>query len=158
MASYEIAAVPVPPTDADVDEYRTLCLQALSTNPECFGSTYARESTYTRETWRDRLNSPLKRTLIARAPSGDSVGLVTIVAPGGVPQGMLPACGTKMFPVFGMWVSPAHRGKGVGRMEEAFAWAVEHARKEGTGSATVVLKVSRDNKAAKAFYSAAGLN
>lgn len=160
MEKYKIDAVPYPPTDASVDEYRTLRLQALATNPECFSSTYARESAYTRETWHDRLNSPLKRVFIARAPSGEAVGLVTIVAPGAI-QVMLPTDEESLFPVFGMWMSPAHRGKGVGRrlLEEAFAWAAEHwhARKEGMGSPRVVLEVGQENEAAKALYTAAGL-
>ena len=44
-----------PPTDADITQHSNIRLAALLTDPDSFSSTYALESSFGREKWRERL-------------------------------------------------------------------------------------------------------
>lgn len=151
---YRISLIPVPPTPEDINKYRTIRLLALQTNPETFGSTYEREAAFTNEQWFDRLKSPLRRTIIAQNAESDWVGLVAILAPNALEGLSLPTPLDCSFPVFGMWVHPASRGRGVGRrlMEESLRWAEDWVQSNALKESYVVLEVYEENEAAKKLY------
>ena len=51
-----ISTIPKPSPDIYVTLYSDIRLTALRTNPESFGSSYARESAFSRTTWRERVD------------------------------------------------------------------------------------------------------
>ena len=174
MDDYKITSIPIPPSDSDIDEQRKLRLLALQTDPSSFGSTYEREAAFTREIWRERLESPLKRTFIARySPknvlstsedleperSSEWIGGLVIMAPGAVSIAIPHTDPKTSFLMFGMWVHPDHRGKGVGRMllEGASGWAREYAKTNAMDEFDVVLEVYRNNLRARGECTGAGL-
>ncbi|KAH9885668.1 hypothetical protein F4778DRAFT_760060 [Xylariomycetidae sp. FL2044] len=70
----------ISPTDDEegrrfwLDRYKPFRLHALQTDPDAFGSTYARELAFTDETWLARLRNPSVQTFLAvrRASSSTS--------------------------------------------------------------------------------------
>jgi ribosomal protein S18 acetylase RimI-like enzyme len=103
----------------EVGAIRALRLRALQTDPIAFGSSYAQEHAFPEETWSERTiagaTSLTQSTWVAEAPGGELVGSVTILRTEG------------RFGVFGMWVDPGHRGRGLGRqlLKTALQWAQE---------------------------------
>jgi ribosomal protein S18 acetylase RimI-like enzyme len=131
----------------DAELYRVIRLEGLKLNPEAFGSSYEEELDYTIEVYGNRLGAELNFTY--GAFDGDSlVGVVTLV-----PEGK-----RKMkhrANIYAMYVTPAVRGRGVGKclMEKAIA----KARKlEGTQQ--IYLTVTASNEPAKRLYSSLGFN
>ncbi|KAJ5771245.1 uncharacterized protein N7511_003296 [Penicillium nucicola] len=55
------------PADLDnvVSRYKDLRLQALWSDPNSFSSTYERESRFTFDTWRSRIQNPVAKTFVA---------------------------------------------------------------------------------------------
>lgn len=175
MEEYDIFPLPTPPTNSDIDKHRELRLLALQTDPDSFSSTYAREEAFTREVWVERLSFSLNQTFVARhspptppmAPESSEscvpeecrwIGMVVVVAPDSPRTTTLPTDAETSFPVFGMWVHPDHRGKGVGRklLEEASRWARGYARTKGMDAFDVVLKVHSGNLVARRLYTSTG--
>jgi ribosomal protein S18 acetylase RimI-like enzyme len=104
----------VEPTDWEA--YRDLRLRALTTDPLAFGSTFEREQAFTEDRWRERLSRgalPVPRTTWA-AEEGRSgfVGMVVAARIGGAIH------------IFGMWVAPEFRGRGIGGrlLDTALSW------------------------------------
>ncbi|KDR66316.1 hypothetical protein GALMADRAFT_259590 [Galerina marginata CBS 339.88] len=128
---WPIFQIPVPASEEHITLYTRIRLRGLSTNPETFGSTYARESAFTREIWTTRLNTTGRTTLAAKLEDDegheDWVGTLSILAPemlSGIPQE--PAYPAEIaeaekvgradvYMLVGMWVHPDYRGKGIGR-------------------------------------------
>lgn len=125
--------------------------------------------------WVERLSSSLNQTFVAlhSPPSLPIVpeslescvpeerrwiGMVVVMAPDSPRTTTLPTDAETSFPIFGMWVHPDHRGKGVGRklLEEASRWAWGYARTKGLDALDVVLKVHSDNLAARRLYTTTG--
>jgi GNAT superfamily N-acetyltransferase len=138
----EIYRIPTPASDTDVDKYSHLRLNALRTNPEAYGSTYADSVLLTREQWRARVDTPGRTTLAARsarassadghAPRGadedaaDWIGTLSVLHPLmlGDPDDLprLPRLAeavkegwVERYVLVGMWVHPSARRRGVGR-------------------------------------------
>ncbi|KAK7681728.1 hypothetical protein QCA50_015075 [Cerrena zonata] len=182
MSSYQVFVTSVPPTAEDVISYRSLRLLALQTDQHCFSSmyTYECELAFSEETWRERLSSGNKAIIIARRADNDSnhgrvggingdwVGTVTMIAPEevsdtGLPIAELPIAEThNIYAVFGMWVHPEHRGKGVGKrlLKEGIEW-VKRRREGGLHGEkktelTLALKGRRGNEAGVALYRSVG--
>jgi ribosomal protein S18 acetylase RimI-like enzyme len=92
--------------ESDLVAFRRLRLDALRTDPSAFGSTFERESAYDERLWRDRIHrsatSADVATWVAEAEGGGLVGLVGALAHEGVVD------------IFGMWVRPEFRGRGIG--------------------------------------------
>ncbi|RDX43066.1 hypothetical protein OH76DRAFT_1244564 [Lentinus brumalis] len=171
--TYAVCAIPDPPSSADIHDYREVRLTALRTDPSAYSSTYEREAAFDEETWRARLTGSGNVTLVARARRpdtldgstegrGEGVGCMRVIAarslPAGEgPQGVDP--GRDYF-VFGMWVRPEHRRRGVGSMllENGLAWVLEDAaaRMGSEGAAGVWLAVTATNSGAKRMYEEAG--
>lgn len=104
------------PTDRDV--LRAVRLRALADAPSAFGSTLAGEQAYSDAEWDGRLATPGSVTFVAVAPGGRPVGMVT-----SVPD---PA-DRRVADLFGMWVAPEVRRRGVGDalVRRLLAWAEE---------------------------------
>ena len=115
--------------------WRDVRLVALEDSPSAFGSSLARERTYTDTRWRDWLDPANGLKVVA----GDDAGLVGAWLPpdrGGAAE------------LYGMWVRSTWRGKGDGDLlvEEVLAWAGEQ------GHPRVDLWVVEGNKSAERLY------
>ncbi|WP_309122615.1 GNAT family N-acetyltransferase [Paenibacillus sp.] len=132
---------------SDAAAYRNLRLEALLTNPEAFGSTYEREAEFPLETVMERLQPTGNRFTLGVFLEDDSlIAIATFVR----------ETGTKTAHkgnVFGMYVSPAHRGNGVGKtlMTELLRLAGERE-----GLEQINLTVVSDNIPAKKMYEGLG--
>ncbi|KAI0327918.1 hypothetical protein GY45DRAFT_1326991 [Cubamyces sp. BRFM 1775] len=184
--TYDISAIPAPPTSADTICYKNIRLTALRTDPSCFSSTYEREVAFGEETWGERLSGNGKAVFVARRArlpsySGDGcekgeheeapfVGTLSVVAARALPSIAIPDGadrGSSYF-IFGMWVAPDHRRRGVGRklLEAGVKWAAQDiAEALGEGRedmyrsqvpAEVFLTVAASNKDAKQMYEKSG--
>lgn len=124
---------------ADWATYRTVRLRALEADPEVFGATLVEESALTDDDWRSRAGSSDWAVFMAFG-GGDAVGLAI--------GGPVPFDDPTLAGLYGMWVAPEARGRGVGgRLVEAVSgWALE------TGHRAVGLGVTLDNTSAIALY------
>jgi GNAT superfamily N-acetyltransferase len=127
----------------EVWRLRALRLRALAEAPQAFGSTLAKESTFADAVWVERATRGAagedKVTYVAE--EGDRlVGLVT----GSVEAGR--------FDLFGMFVEPEARGRGVGAalVEAVIAWA------RARGATILYLGVTSTNHSAIALYERCG--
>jgi len=125
-----------PITQASVAQFKAIRLRALMDSPGAFGSTYAWESQLTQAGWMER---------IGRWNNNRGIGYLAMDQ--GVPCGIA-GCLLDDDPIHGdptraqlisMWVAPAHRKHGVGRIlvEQVICWArsrgVHHLRLSVTG-------------------------
>ena len=85
---------------------RALRLKALAHDPLAFGSTLARESKFPDEQWKERVanaaSSNAGATFVADSGASGLIGMAGIAFFGGE------------WHVWGMWVGPEHRRKGLG--------------------------------------------
>jgi ribosomal protein S18 acetylase RimI-like enzyme len=131
--------------EASEDEWeavRDLRLRALREDPEAYGSTFERESLRTEGEWRARLSDAARATFVADA-DGRLAG-TAVAAPWeevGGPLGL-----------FGMWVDPACRGRGIGA--RLVHRVLAHARERG--ESLVQLEVAEPQAAARRLYERCG--
>ena len=92
-------------TEDDWQDYRSVRLAALRESPEAFVATLQEEEAYDEARWRDRMNR--SERLVAEA-DGRAVGVVSI---GRAREEGEDA--EHVGELFGLWVSPDYRGKGV---------------------------------------------
>jgi ribosomal protein S18 acetylase RimI-like enzyme len=119
----------------EVDLLRDVRLRALADAPWAFGSSHARELAHTPERWQwfaDQLDAAIYVAV------EDDVAV-------GMSGGFVPEGGDAVM-VWGMWVAPEARGRGLGRslVECVLAWARER------GAPQVVLEVTDTEPAAAA--------
>lgn len=101
----------------DWPRLRELRLKALAQDPLAFGSTLAREAVFDEPLWQERVRNSssgsAQSTLVALAPGERWVGMITLHYVEGA------------WRVFGMWVDPVVRGRGVGGrlLDLGIAWA-----------------------------------
>jgi ribosomal protein S18 acetylase RimI-like enzyme len=129
-------------TEHEWEPVRDLRLRALREDPEAYGSTVERESTRTEAEWRARLSDPSRATFVADA-DGRPVGMA-VAAPweeAGGPLGL-----------FGMWVDPAFRGRGIGG--QLVDRVLAHARERG--ESLVQLEVAESQAGARRLYERCG--
>jgi GNAT superfamily N-acetyltransferase len=121
---------------------RAVRLRSLADSPSAFASTHRREAALTAEEWRRRLDRSL--TLVA-VDGGEEVGTAAGVPPWTDDPGARE--------LVGMWVAPAHRGRGVARalLARVATWA------EGEGAARLRLGVLDGNAGARAAYLRMGM-
>lgn len=130
----------------DADIYQELRLEALRANPEAFGSTYEREAAFTTEEICQRIAPEEGKFTLGAFIEGRLAGIVTFVRESG------PKTRHKSN-IYGMYVSAAYRGKGIGRqlLEEL----IKETRKLD-GVEQIALTVVQDNERAKALYAHMG--
>ena len=134
-------------TPEDWQVVRHLRLGALADEPDAFGSTLEQEVERPEHAWRERLTATTATTLVASLVGEDGearpVG-ITMVAP---------AFGTPEHAgIYGVWVAPSARGRGVG--DALLEAALDQAR--AAGYPRVVLDVGDHNTAAQALYARHG--
>ena len=133
-------------TSEEWELYRDLRLRALLEAPDAFGSTWAHESGRTDTEWRARLSaaSSSRRDLpLVAELRGEPAGLAWARMEGAAPT---------VAHLYQMWVTPKHRGRGVGRA--LLGAAVEWAR--AAGAQVIVLDVTVGNGPAGHLYERAG--
>ena len=129
----------------DWPEFRALRLRALAADPLAFGSTREAEAGRPESLWRESAlrgaTSSTEATWVAVGPEGRLVGMA----------GLFPRAGR--FHLWGMWVAPEVRGRGVGRrlLDPLLDWA--HAQ---DSSVEVVLEVNPVQASAVRLYRSAG--
>ena len=103
--------------DDDATTFRELRLTALREDPLAFGSTEAREGEYPAERWSGWVHRGAvgthEATFVAVEPSHHLVGMIGAFDREGRPQ------------LWGLWVRPTHRRRGIGRrlLEAILAWS-----------------------------------
>jgi ribosomal protein S18 acetylase RimI-like enzyme len=131
--------------ESDLEAYRALRLDALRADPLAFGSTLERERAYPEERWKEwtRRGAAGERdaTFVAEASDGRLLGMAVLAHVEGA------------FHVFGMWVRPDARGRGLGgRLLDASLGWLEARFPE----APVLLSVNPEQGAAVALYRSRG--
>ncbi|KAG9044057.1 hypothetical protein FS837_008837 [Tulasnella sp. UAMH 9824] len=164
---HELMTTRIPPSyairqlkPADAPLFRTLRLEALATSPDSFGSNVSREEAFPMEVWEER-----------SARTAFAFELVTL--PGSAPgdkstlheraAGMIAYHWTEqgealLAHLVGLWVHPAHRGKGLG--SALVEWVVEQVFPSGAVGAEkgrrLQLEVGERNKEVISIYERLG--
>ena len=130
----------------DWERLRDLRLRALRDAPEAFGSTHEDEVARTEDDWRafaDGWEGMARQAVFVAADDGRWVGLVV---------GAVHEADTSLANLYAMWVDPAARGLGAGRLlvEGVIGWAA------GTGAEHLELCVTEANEPAVTLYRSAG--
>ena len=135
-------------TAADAPEVRALRLRALRENPEAFGSTLAEEVDRPLEATAARLADPAAGFVLGAslAPGGPIVGVVGCYREAARKRRHVGV-------VWGMFVAPEARGRGVGR---ALLDAAVVRAAGWSGLEQLALTVVPENAAARALYVARG--
>jgi ribosomal protein S18 acetylase RimI-like enzyme len=134
-----------PLTPRLVQEYKSVRLRALKDTPTAFGSTYAKESTFSDSDWLRRVNT-------WNGPGG----VCYLGMDAGAPCGIIAGYSNKGDPpkvyVASMWVAPTHRRSGLGTMlmDAVKSWA------HTIGVSELYLMVTSNNLAAIRFYEKCG--
>lgn len=128
------------------EKYRDLRLSSLDESPDAFGSTLEREQEFTNSDWRDRLTLSDEHGVnlpILAESDGVSVGLA---------WGRIHLSDKEFVHLYQMWVAPAKRGTGVGRLllTQVISWAKYQNAK------AVLLAVASGNSPATRLYSSIG--
>lgn len=125
--------------------FRELRLAALRCDPAAFGSTLEREQGYPDEKWRswaaEGAEGTENATFVAEGRDRELVGLGGVFTAEGASH------------VWGMWVAPGHRGRGVGGalLDELVRWA-----KAKSPAGSVLLQVNPDQAGAVRLYETRG--
>ena len=132
---------------SDALAYQEVRLSALKNNPEAFSSTYEREVKFSIESIAERLE-PVKDRFVLGAfnESGSVVGIVTFMRENGLKT-------IHKGNVFGMYVAPEARGKGLGK-----SLMIELIKKAKScdGLEQINLTVVSENNSAKKLYKSLG--
>ena len=144
-----VFSIPKPVSEDHINQFIRIRLAALKTNPEAFGSTYARESAFPHRQWCERVNNRARTTLVATTAlsaiaenslerdagfqyddhESKWIGTLSVLAPEMLHSESFPPKiveaeergDIEIYMLVGMWVRPDLRKKGVGRQ------LVEHA-------------------------------
>lgn len=150
----DVSITPLDPRrSAHVQLYRSIRLRALQADPDAFGSSFERESAFDDAQWQQRVDGIEGRpgtifvarlTAALQLPATASMPLGVV----GIGESATPGVAT----LWGMWVAPTARGRGVsGQLVDAAEhWASEH------GCASITLWVHRSNTAAIELYERRG--
>jgi ribosomal protein S18 acetylase RimI-like enzyme len=132
-------------TAANAMLFKDVRLRALCETPTAFSSTYAKESRLNDADWVARAtqwNSERSTTYLALDKDGVC----------GIASGMVDQTEASRAHLLSMWVAPAHRRLGIGRMlvEAVLAWALTKNVR------TMQLLVTSNNEGAIEFYQRLG--
>lgn len=96
-------------TPGTLSLFKTVRLQALQDTPLAFGSTYAREAAFSDEDWRARLE---------RWNGDTGIGFLAIDrgVPCGIAGSLIDPADSTRADLISMWLAPAHRRRGLGKM------------------------------------------
>jgi GNAT superfamily N-acetyltransferase len=126
--------------------YKDLRLRALADSPDAFGSTLASEL--------DRSDAQWAESLAKASISGFDLPLIAFVGtrPVGLAWAKADPTDSLTIHLFQMWVTPEHRGRGLGRLllSTAIQWARER------GAKTMLLGVTSGDTSAVRLYASAG--
>ncbi|KAG8916869.1 hypothetical protein FRC01_002816 [Tulasnella sp. 417] len=146
------------PTDALL--FRTLRLEALSTSPDSFSSTVAREEAFSMDVWEERTTRTAFAFELATSPGsapGDEATLQEHPV-GMVAYYWVEPKETPLAHLVGLWVHPAHRGKGLG--SALVEWVVAQVLPSWTDNAApkcmLQLEVGERNKEVIPMYERLG--
>lgn len=160
-------------------KFSSVRLSALQTSPESFGSSFARESSFSAAQWAIFLQRPQVNNFVAVAyasttplenqtlDKGDWIGCGTLIGP--TPKAIyhLPESGgTEMgsdeeedkWHMTFVYISPLHRGKSVAKllMTGAEEYTIKEARSSGKKSTRMRVFLAPNNLGAKKLYSSMG--
>jgi GNAT superfamily N-acetyltransferase len=180
--SFSIYEIPKPASEEDVSKYTEIRLSTLSTNPEAFGSTYARESAFTPDQWVARVNTSGRKIFIA-IDEDKWIGTLNVLYPemllGGPKSTPYPpeisAAEEKgdfdVLMIVGMWVCPGFRKRGVGEMLVQHTLEtvqrndinqpdaeIEPVAKPTARTRAILLRVHNENGAARSLYEKNGFS
>jgi len=129
----------------DWREVREIRLRSLADAPDAFSTTLAEDQSRSDAEWRSRVDDAGAAHFLARAPQSVCVGLAV---------GSAFTDYTDTAGLFGMWVAPEARERGVGTalVQAVIAWARNENYKR------IVLDVGDDNTAAMSLYAACGFS
>ncbi len=126
-------------------------LLALQTDPDAFGSTFAREEAFTDAVWQERsflgASDPIQSTWVSRTAAGELFdGMATLIAQHGADGQPKAVDSTRE--LVGMWVAPNARSTGLASalLETVIAHTTEH------GITELKLWVMRPNERAQRLY------
>ncbi len=131
--------------EKDTQAYRTIRLNALINNPEAFGSSYEEEAAFEPARFTHRLTNPKSQTF--GAFEGEQLGGICNIS--FQPRKKM----RHRAEIFSMYVEPAFRGKGVGRL--LIETCLQAARMR-PHVRQVYLTVVSSNQTAKALYTSFG--
>jgi len=133
----------IGPTNAPV--FKNIRLRALQDSPAAFSSTYAEESKLSDADWLKRASqwSSAHSVAYLAMDAGNAVGIAAGVRDRNDPQ---------RANLMSMWVAPAHRRRGIGRMlvDAVAAWA------RAQDMLYLCLMVTSNNDHAMRFYQSLG--
>jgi ribosomal protein S18 acetylase RimI-like enzyme len=126
----------------DWQQYKTIRLESLRSDPQAFGSNYAKESLYTEEKWRSRLvpYSNESKQWIVNIADENNVIVGTMAAFNSEPN---------VAYVVGVYVKKEHRGQGLASMLMGTLLA---KIKEHSEYSVVKLTVNKEQTSAVALY------
>ncbi|KGR76166.1 GNAT family N-acetyltransferase [Ureibacillus sinduriensis] len=134
-------------TEADAQNYQTLRLRALQTNPESFGSTYEREVHFTIEQVEERIRQAEDRFVLgAFQEDGSLMGIVLLMRE-------LDRKSKHKATIYGMYTAPEVRGQGVGK---ALLIEIINRANDFDGVEQIHLQVIATNESAKKLYKSLG--
>jgi ribosomal protein S18 acetylase RimI-like enzyme len=127
-------------TPDDWETLRGVRLAALREAPSAFGSTYAREASFTEEQWRGRISDRSVTYVAYRPDNPEPAGLAGVYVADGVAD------------VVSMWVRPSARGNGVGEalIDATADWA------KARDHDSILLWVTESNTSARKLYERCG--
>ncbi|WP_276357665.1 GNAT family N-acetyltransferase [Cohnella caldifontis] len=132
--------------ESDAAKYQDIRLNGLLTNPEAFGSTYDRESEFSLETVRERIQPSEGKFVLGAFQADQLAGIVTFVRENSLKT-------SHKGNVFGMYVRPEARGKGIARQ---LLLELIRITKNNEGLEQINLSVVSSNEAAKKLYLSLG--
>ncbi len=122
---------------------RAVRLRALTDAPDAFSTTFAEDEARGDADWQVRVADRTVAQFLAVSPAGDGLGMVV-----GAPH----TGGTETAGLFGMWVAPESRGRGIGRalVQSVIDWA------RGEDYRRILLDVGDMNVPAIRLYESCG--
>ncbi|KAK7462269.1 hypothetical protein VKT23_007870 [Stygiomarasmius scandens] len=129
---YIVSTIPAPVPTAHLQNYVSTRLLALRTNPDSFSSTHERESAFSTDEWRSRIDPSNRVTFFATQqsdtdatgpPRGEWVALLSTLSPAFFasvnyhPPPMLSVSfsDSDFYIMVGLWVHPSHRRHGLAK-------------------------------------------
>jgi ribosomal protein S18 acetylase RimI-like enzyme len=134
-----------PITLENLSAFKQARLRALEDTPSAFSATFARESQFPDEEWKNR---------VLRWNGGAGIGFLALdgAMACGIAGSFLVPDDPSRAQLISMWTAPSHRRLGVGRMlvDSVAAWALRR------GATVLQLMVTSSNAPAMIFYQLLG--